>query len=348
MNSQKNTEQKWLTIFRTDYGNKWLHEELRHGRLRQGWGVPGLSLIGERDKPVDKMEREAAYPERTGWGDPSQKRFAILKRMLELDDGNIVVMPKMPDWNQFTVARVRGRYRFEVARGRDDFGHIVPVYRDSVRSFTHRANNEAFLVSALFSRANHRPAVTFCYGAEQVSAVHRLLEMPSSEGEKPQGELLAGAMDHALQTAAKSLAKTVKTWNGQRFENAVRQRFIDQGYQVVKDYKRYDGKGSDMDMVVSPPPSRHGLFLPEEIAVQVKWKWGIDKDDAEAVKQIRDWAKWQDSAAAKCVISSASQFTEEAREEAAANDVELIGGLQTMCFLLGLADRYREDWEKPS
>ena len=82
--------------------------------------------------------------------------------------------------------------------------------------------------------------------------------------------------------------------------------------------------------------------------MQVKWKQGRDDDDVKAVKQIADWVEWQGSTATKCVISSASQFTEKAREEAAANGVELIGGLQTMCFLLGLADRYREDWEKPS
>ena len=347
MNSQKNTEQEWLTIFRTDAGNAWLHEELLDGRLRQGWGVPGLSLITEHGTPVDKREWEAAYRERTDWGDPSQKRFAILNRMLKLDDGNIIVMPKMPAWNQFTVARVSGCYQFEVAHGRDDFGHIVPVYRNSVRSFTHRANNEAFLVSALFSRANHRPAVTFCYGAEQVSAVHRLLKMPGSVAEKPREKLLADEMDDVFRAAAESFAETVKGWNGPRFEDAVRQRFIDQGYQI-KHYKRYDSKGSDMDMVVSPPPSPHGAFLPAEIAVQVKWKQGRDDDDVKAVKQIADWAEWQGSTATKCVISSASQFTEKAREEAAANGVELIGGLQTMCFLLGLADRYREDWEKPS
>ena len=348
MNSQKNTEREWFTIFRTHEGDTWLHEELRDGRLRQGWGVPGLSLIAGHDKPVDKRGWEAAYREQTGWGDPSPKRFAILNRMLELDDGDIVVMPKMPSWDRFTVARVSGRYRFEVALGRDDFGHIVPVYRDSVRTFAHRSNDQAFLVSALFSRANHWSAVSFCSGAEQVSAVRRLLEMPGSVAEKPRGELLATAMDDVFRDAAKFFAKTVAGWNGPRFEDAVRQRFIEQGYQVIKDYNRYDGEGSDMDMVVSPPPSRHGPFLPAEIAVQVKWKQGRDEDDVEAVKQIVRWAEWQGSTANKYVISSASGFTKEARKEAEKNGVVLIGGLQTMCFLLGLADRYREDWEKPS
>ena len=346
METQSNTGSDWLTVFRTDEGNAWLYDELAEGRLRQGWGAPGTSLVGAGGDPVGKAEWEAAHRAWKDWGDPSPRRFAILRRMLELSCGDIVVMPKMPAWNQFTIARVSGPYRFEIARGHDDFGHIIPVVRDSVRAFAYRANNEAFQVSALFSRANHRPAVSFCGSREHVRAARRLLELPSSLTAKPQRELLGTAMDDAFRAAAKSLAADVEGWNGQVFEDAVRQCFIDQGYQV-KEYRRYDREGGDMDMVVSPPPSRHGLFLPAEIAVQVKWKQGVDEDDAWAVRQIDRWAEWQGSSATKYVLSSASGFTKRARDEADANDVVLIGGLQTMCFLLGVADRYRAEWELP-
>lgn len=344
MDLQKTTEREWLTIFRTDEGNEWLYEELTQGRLRQGWGAPGFSLMTPKGKPVEKTDWEATYRKRKDWGEPSPRRFAILNGMLYLNDGDYVVMPKMPAWDRFAVARVSGSYRFEIAGDHDDFGHIVPVYPDSVRTFAHRANDQSFLVSALFPRANHRPAVSFCYSIKHIAAVRQLLEMSSSLDEKPRRDLLGAAMDEAFRAAAKSFAETVAGWNGQIFEEAVKQRFVDQGYQV-KDYKRYDGEGSDMDMVVTPPLSKHAPFLPQEIAVQVKWKQGIDQDDAWAVEQIGRWAKWQGSTATKYVISTASGFTEKAREEAAANGVELIGGLQTMCFLLGLADRYREDWE---
>lgn len=346
MNSRNNAKPEWFTIFRTNEGDEWLYEELLQGRLRQGWGAPGYNLITPSGKPVEKVDWEESYRRRSGWGDPSPMRFAILNRMLDLDDGDYIIMPKMPTWDQFTVARVRGSYRFEIAEGRDDFGHIVPVYRDSVRTFAHRANNKSFLVSALFARANHRPAISFCYSVEHIAAVHQLLEMQSNLSEKSRKDLLAAAMDDAFRIAAESFAETVAGWNGPIFEDAVRQRFNDLGYQV-KNYKRYDGEGSDMDMVVSPPLSLHTPFQPAEIAVQVKWKQGVDEEDKWAVEQIRRWAEWQGSNATKYVISTASGFTEEAWKDAAANGVELIGGLQTMCFLLGLADRYRADWEKP-
>lgn len=49
----------------------------------------------------------------------------------------------------------------------------------------------------------------------------------------------------------------------------------------------------------------------------------------------------------KCIFSSVNDFTEKAKTEAKYHDVILISGLQTMCFLLGIPERYREDWEEP-
>ncbi len=108
---------------------------------------------------VDKEEWAAAYE--SGWGEkPSPQRFAILIRMLEIGCGDIVVVPKMPEWNQFTVGRVNGNYRFEVSDDRpDDFGHIVPVDPDSLRAFDYQADDGAYMVSGLFSRANHRSLI---------------------------------------------------------------------------------------------------------------------------------------------------------------------------------------------
>ena len=79
--------------------------------------------------------------------------------------------------------------------------------------------------------------------------------------------------------------------------------------------------------------------------MQVKCKQGADIEDKKAVSQIVTWAESQGSDAMKCVISSASGFTWEAHKFAADEDVMLIGALQTMCFLLGVADRYRDDWD---
>lgn len=345
MEKQTNAEREWFMVIRTDEGNEWLRNELAEGRLRQGWGAFGLELIAADGEPVEKVDWEAAYRALVGWGAPSPRRFAILRRMLELDGGDIVVMPKMPRWDRFTIARAMGRYRFELAEGKEDFGHVIPVDPDSVRTFAYDASNEARLVSGLFGRANHWPAVSFCGSARHLQAARELLEQADSLESRPRRELWEAATDEAFRRAAESLAADVADWNGQMFEDAIRQCFEDQGYEL-KEYRRYDGEGGDMDMVVSPPPSRHGVFLPTEIAVQVKWKQGVDEGDVWAVEQIDRWARWQESSATKYVISSAKGFTAKAREEAAAHGVVLVGGLETMCFLLGVPDRYRAEWDR--
>ena len=345
MEKQANMERDWFTVFRTDEGSDWLRDEMEEGRLRQGWGAPGLTLISADGEPVAKTDWVAAHRDWADWGEPSPRRFSILHRMLELDRGDIVVVPKMPSSNQFTIARANGRYRFELADGRDDFGHVIPVDPDSVRIFAYDACNEARLVSALFGRANHWPAVSFCGSAKHLQAAQTLLAQPGSVVSMPRRELWEAAIDDAYRSAAESLAGAVAHWNGHEFEEAVRQSFVDQGYDV-KGYGRYDGAGGDVDIVVSPPQSRHGMFLPAEIAVQVKWKQGVDQDDAWAVEQIARWSAWQDSSATKYVISSATRFTEQAQKDAAEHGVVMVGGLQAMCFLLGVPDRYRVEWDQ--
>ena len=339
-----NEKPDWFTLFRTDEENAgWLYKELTEGHLRQGWGAPGLGLKTADGCRVEKTQWEAAH--NAHWDEnPSPRRFAILTRMLELQAGDVVVVPKMPEWHQFTIARVSGPYWFEADQEREDFGHIVPVYPESIRIFSYRANNDAFLVSSLFARAHHRSPVSFCENADQVKAAHRLLQGESCTTSKPEAELSRAAINDAFKAAATALRDQVKNWNGPRFEEAVRQAFRDQGY-AIKDHRHFDRQGGDADILVSPPENPYRLFLPAEIAVQVKWKQGVDEDDEGSVWQIVQWAESEGSDAGKFVISSASRFTDKAFKMAYENNVVLIAGLQTMCFLLGINDRYRDDWD---
>ena len=191
--------------------------------------------------------------------------------------------------------------------------------------------------------------MSYCYGEENAAAALRLLGKESNVEERSRAELSGARMDNAFRAAAECLQKEVLAWNGQWFEEAVRQAFRDQGYKV-KNHPHYDGKGGDVDILVSPPIDRFRLFLPdsiaESIAVQVKWKQGIDHDDANAVRQIVEGAKLQKDDTTQYVMSSASKFTDDAESMAAECGVTLIGGLQTMCFLLGFPERYRKDWEE--
>ena len=120
-------------------------------------------------------------------------------------------------------------------------------------------------------------------------AASEVVTLPLIRASKHEGEL--GSENQKSETRSDKANKPwmttpVAAINGPRFEEAVRQAFREQGYEV-KDHRHYDGRGGDVDILVSPP-ARHGLFQPDEIAVQVKWKQGVDAHDEGAVGQIGD------------------------------------------------------------
>jgi hypothetical protein len=141
-----------------------ISELVDHGRLRQGWGAPGLDLtkLTFHDNFVIAMRKywnsipESTIEElraRDVWDDgeliglldvcyrEAEGRYKILRRMLQMGRGDIVFVPNLPDQG-FAVARIAGNYTFEdrsaVARTSawaHDFGHCRQV-RD-VRLFRH-------------------------------------------------------------------------------------------------------------------------------------------------------------------------------------------------------------------
>lgn len=329
------TDLKRVVVFRTADSDT-IYKELKAGCLRQGWGGPGLDL-----QDVDRKTWAKKYQD---WHkeEPSPRRYSALRQMLAIEEGDVVVLPKQPAAGQFSIARVTGRYEFDEkgAVAHNDFGHVIPVAQDSVRTFDFRANGDAHAVSGLFSHRNRRYPVTFAYDPKHIQAAFSLLEKPDCLAR--QEGMLEAALDDAIKVAAKAMLQEIRreTWSGQRFQSAVKHAFESQGYNVVKKYRAYDGEGADADIVVSPPNNNYSLFMPQEIAVQVKWrKNGEDPNDIQAVEQL---VRWQESnTVKKFVISSADSFTKACKERADAEDITLIGGLDTMYFLMGI-DRIEE------
>lgn len=125
----------------------WLRAELQAGRLRQGWGRAGMTLLNEQGDLIPQGVWEENYttavPE---WGEPG-RRYEILIRMLELGEGDVVIAPNMPNDGQFTVVCVSGPYRFETPDGIDDFGHIIPVDPANIATFDNEQNEDAITIS---------------------------------------------------------------------------------------------------------------------------------------------------------------------------------------------------------
>lgn len=148
----------------------WITEELRAGRLRQGWGGQGTALTDDRGRLLSfeswLIETENYF---SGWEDVPDRdrrhtRYSILKTMVEMEPGDLVVVPRVPTGDTFTVAVVAGGYSFD---GRhfggahpvipsNDLGHVVEVETTTQRVFS-ISDPDAALIAKQFR--NYRRAV---------------------------------------------------------------------------------------------------------------------------------------------------------------------------------------------
>ena len=147
--------------------------ELKQGRLRQGWAPPGASLVENGAKvPQGDWEKRYVAAARGVWKvestdpllDPPKKvttRHQILSRMLRMAKGDVVLVPRMPSPGEFTIVRVAGGYRFEDSHYgtvHPDLGHVIPIDPKTLLTYGYSYSNETRRVSAAFQK--YRTAIT--------------------------------------------------------------------------------------------------------------------------------------------------------------------------------------------
>lgn len=96
----------------------WIHEELyNHGRLRQGWGAPGLDLrLSDKEWAENFLIACCKYwGEEIAYSDSSDAmgRKNILNHMLNMNIGDIIFVPKTPNEKKFIVATISKKYYFD-------------------------------------------------------------------------------------------------------------------------------------------------------------------------------------------------------------------------------------------
>ena len=239
-------------VFRTA-NDPFVRQELQKGRLCQGWSPPGTSLLDANGTPRTKEAWENAY--RDAWGhDPSPRRYGILRRMLEMKEGDLVVCPKVPDYSYFTIATVSGLYRFEVAPDQEDFGHIISV-RDQ-REVNNWYDGDAQTIHELFQSAYFRPPVTKVQDSirERVlEAARRLSKKEDTRTAQTHDAIRKQRYTEARREAAKHLIEYVnQSWGFDQFEAAVGEAFVRKGYEYIRGKSDQKG-GADADHVLSIP-----------------------------------------------------------------------------------------------
>ena len=100
-----------------------VYDELRSGRLRQGWGwhesqdLRCLEDLWAKRHKLSDIQDETAKHWRMGNGQGEDY----------MQIGDLVVIPNVPDDGLFTICRIKGDYEYEIVKEFGDFGHVRPV-----------------------------------------------------------------------------------------------------------------------------------------------------------------------------------------------------------------------------
>ena len=321
-------------VFRIASDVDFVQDELQQGRLRQGWSPPGTSLLNADGSERNKEEWTQAYE--SAWDEsPSRMRHGILRRMLDMNKGDLIFIPKAPEYGYFTIAEVeesRG-YRFE-----NPYGHIIPV--KNLRVVANWYNQDSQTIYELFRSAYFRSPVTQVqdYNTERVlSAAKRLLNEESTDAPQDPNTIRKHRYNEGRKKAAESLMKYVNDeWGHDQFEAAVGEAFERKGYELLR--SRSTRNGGDADHVFSLPMPGFDEALLERtplLIVQVKHKTGTDYGDVEGVNQLVNWMPDEgEEVLYRVLFSSAESFTGDCKTIAEAKDVILICGTEAGLFML--------------
>lgn len=337
-------------VFRINYDEDYglICGELAEGRLRQGWGGPGLTA----DQSAEDFLAAAHSAWGTGAGSQGVlRRYRNFRIMLEMRPGDRIVIPKVDlrgtgVWRSFAIAVCgEGGYRFSPIRSADgglDFGHIVPVR--PVTSFSYSHNAHSLVVSAKFKA--YRSPVNRVYDEGFADAVEQLLQEyeadpeSSRQADQTSMEALSAPIAGAKQAYLERIVEQIRSWQPHQMEKVIEELFVKNGY-VKLGGNFYDRQGGDIDLIFGgfPPNSlmadifdlSDSTAMPE-IRVQAKKKRGADLWDVEGIRQLTAMDGHQ--SAVNILISTASGFSPEAKAEAARQGVSLVNGLEFAALLV--------------
>lgn len=320
-------------IFRIDYSDRdYFKENLEKGILRQGWGVENLSLLTESGEIRSQEEWVNACPE--SWRTTDEARRYLrnknnnLRKMLEMKEGDIILIPKFPEWHIFSLYRVSGKYYFDLEKEKGDYGHCIPVEiakekpEEIDKYFTYNGNDDTKVVHSKLR--GYQTSINSVYNEEIIKAIKNLLQIKSIKME--------------------NLNKEIFSVRPNDVEEIVENIFIKQGY-LVESRNSYDRKGGDSDRIFIKPLPILSEVNDEigscRVYVQIKKKDGIYDED-EGINQLEEIVKTKEKIEEKeskdnnfyKVLVCTGEFSPRVKELAQEKNIILIDGIQLIRMCL--------------
>ena len=315
-----------------------LHKEfIENHRLRQGWGLNGMKV----NEGFESFW--SAWPK--DWGDENacKKRYNILHPMTEIQEGDIIVIPKVDcsssrtyPCSAFTLAKCVGSYQFDTSQlMHEDFGHYVSV--EILQTIENGFNSDSLIIRKKF-RA-YQKAINRVNDSDFIQAVNHLIQM------KEKGELSNSNQRNPLTIVSeecmkekeaylRQIIKSIRGWSGEQLEKIIQALFEQNGYTLLKK-NFHDGQGGDVDLAFKCFPDdslMDSLYscssdctMPE-ICIQAKNKAGKDFDDLKGIAQL---VKMRENFMNPILIliNTADDFTTDTKNRASSENVILLNGM---------------------
>lgn len=110
----------WIWNIATDH-QQFFADELKGGRLRQGWGYDdrlNLRFIDKKNEQKQPLDEE----ESAAW-----KRLNAMIMDWGIKLGDVILVKNTPRWGLYTLAEVTGSYQYDRKTPNGDFGHFIGV-----------------------------------------------------------------------------------------------------------------------------------------------------------------------------------------------------------------------------
>lgn len=349
-------------IFRINYDSdyKMIRSELINNHiLRQGWGAPNMQI----NEGFDHFKE--GWLQNWGSENPTEKtmrsRFNNLVTMLEIQPGDVIVIPKVNDRDDldyvcqsFIIAKCKRSYYFSLPGDelldvdKKDFGHVIEV--EDVFGCEYDVNIYSKRVKNRFS-AYRRPVNLIKYEGNNCAFIDAVNELIKTHKDSP--ELLDTKLPNITTMIRKdsnearlgylqTVLKGLREIDNRDFEDVIAELFEKNGYALVG-RNQYDRKGGDVDLIFESckhDSLMHHIFETcgdmSHIYVQAKKKKGKDAKDIIGVEQLKKMrSRIKENNATLILINLTDKFSNEAMAEASENGIILINGITFASILVG-------------
>lgn len=313
-------------VFRVNTESDCVKKEFKQGRLRQGWGNSTADMHLSQDEWVsNRCQKDKGDGNETYY----RRKYKNHKIMLEIEAGDILIIPKFQNPLEFTICRAAGKYEFSKPDGFDvdDFYHMIPIDKSTVREFNYHADEDCEIIHAKF-RAYQSP-LNHVWNQTVRDSAEKLLKKESNKTGNDIGDIVGDIKSDIYKNALPRLRRL----GSDNIEKIVDRIFAQLGYtQIGKN--SWDKKGGDADLIYVSNSASEFLaasvndnddidIARQKIYVQIKNKDDVDFGDTHGLEQLQIRTE-DDLTAMKILISTADEFTEKCKIEASKKRILLI------------------------